>query len=98
MVDAPSVYSHATRPVAGSMAAMPLPDCRATRVGWPGFFRTTGEVQLAILGRESFHLLTPVNRSSPAVNDSLSFSSMAMTTPSATASEDAIPRLLLAFG
>ena len=32
-----------------------------------------GEVQLAILGRSSFHKFTPVCRSNAALNDSLSF-------------------------
>src|SRR6185503_669654 len=99
MVDAPSVYSQTMRPVPGSTAEIPLPDCNATVVFCsPTPFKTTGEVQLAILGRANLQRLIPVRTLRPTVKDSLSFSSMTTRTPSATAREEDIPRLLLALG
>ena len=86
------------RPVFGSTALMPLPDCRIASVGWPFTSSSTGEVQFAIFGRASFQRFTPVFASSPAVNDSLSFSTIVINTPSATVSDEDMPRLLLAFG
>jgi len=98
MVEAPSVYSQTMRPEPGSTAATPRPDCSTTSAGRPGVFMTTGEVQLAILGRFSFQRLVPDWTSTPAVNDSLSFSTMAIRTSSAKARELDMPRLLLALG
>src|SRR5689334_882246 len=98
MVDAPSVYCQSTRPDLGSTAARPLPDCRTASVTPSGPFTVYGEVQLAIFGRSSFQRLAPVLTSTPAVNDSLSFSTMAMSTPSATVRDDDMPRLLEALG
>ena len=60
--------------------------------------KSMGEVQFAVRGRESFQRFTPVLASMPAVNESPSFSTIAMSTPSATVSEEDMPRLLLAFG
>src|SRR5262245_33330729 len=98
MVDAPSVYCHTIRPLFGSTATIPLPDCNATSVEASVPFTITGEVQLAILGRSSFHKFKPVFASRPALKDSLSFSTIAINTPSATVNDDDMPRLLLAFG
>src|SRR5262245_19413795 len=98
MVAAPSVYSQTTRPVRGWIAARPLPDWSTATVGPSELRRGKGEVQLAIFGRFNFHTFVPVFASSPALNDSLSFSSIAITTPSMTVSEEDMPRLLLALG
>ena len=55
-------------------------------------------VQLDDFGRLTFHRFAPFCLSSPAVNDSLSFSTCATSTPPASTSDDAMPRLLRAFG
>ena len=97
IVEAPSVYCQTMRPVAGSTATRPLLDCSNTCVVVPDLM-CMGEVQFADLGRGSFQRFTPVFASRPAVNESSSFSTIAITTPSATVSEEDMPRLLLAFG
>src|SRR5262245_43139021 len=98
MVEAPSLYFHTERPEADSTAARPWPDCKTTRFGPPAFLISEGEVQFASFGRSNFQRFSPVRTSRPAAKDSLSFSTCAMTTPSAVTSEDDIPSELLAFG
>ena len=78
--------------------ATPFEDWSATSVLPSAPLSREGEVQFAFFGRSIFQRLRPVAASRPAVNDSLSFSTCATSTPSATTSDDDMPSELLALG